>query len=145
MNAPGPQLASPGRRLAGFALDWVLSFLTVSIGWIIWWLIVARSGRSPAKQLLGMRIIREDGAPAGLGRMVLRFVVVINLAPILLMGVLVYLLDDYVVVAGYYLGFAVAALWCVWDANRQCLWDKVVNTRVVHDRALERTEVSPWT
>ena len=27
--------------------------------------------------------------------------------------------------------FAIAALWCIWDANRQCLWDKVVRTYVV--------------
>ena len=28
--------------------------------------------------------------------------------------------------------FALAALWCVWDKNRQCLWDKVLRTGVVH-------------
>ena len=27
--------------------------------------------------------------------------------------------------------FAIAALWCVWDANRQCLWDKALGTYVV--------------
>ncbi len=35
----------------------------------------------------------------------------------------------------YGLALIIAALWCVWDANRQCLWDKIVRTRVVHGRA----------
>ncbi len=26
---------------------------------------------------------------------------------------------------------AVAAAWCLWDKDRQCLWDKIVGTRVV--------------
>lgn len=30
--------------------------------------------------------------------------------------------------------FVVAALWCVWDADRQCVWDKIVRTRVVNAR-----------
>ena len=37
--------------------------------------------------------------------------------------------------------FAVAALWCAWDANRQCLWDKVIGTYVV--RPAETTWGTP--
>ena len=135
MNAPGPPLASPRRRLAGFALDVALTIPTLNLGWIIWFLIVARGGRSPAKQLLGMRVVREDGQPAGLGRMLIRDLVVKNIAPIVITGVIVAVLGDYVGLACFYLSFAAAALWCVRDANRQCLWDKVVHTRVTHERA----------
>lgn len=31
--------------------------------------------------------------------------------------------------------FIAAALWCVWDARRQCLWDKALGTYVVHGAA----------
>lgn len=34
--------------------------------------------------------------------------------------------------------FAIAALWCVRDANLQCLWDKVITTYVV--RPAERPQ-----
>ncbi len=124
-------LASQGRRLGGFALDTVLSIVTLGIGWIIWYLIVARRGQSPAKQLLGMRVIREDGSAAGLGWMLLRDLVVRGIA----FGALNLVLTAIAGTAGGAIAglvFVVAALWCVWDANRQCLWDKVVRTRVVH-------------
>jgi len=134
VNAPGPQPASPLRRLAGFALDWTLVGLTLSIGWIIWWLIVARGGRSPAKQLIAMRVVRKDGTVAGLGRMLVRDIVVKGAGFIVIAGVIVEVLGDYPAIACTYLAFAVAALWCVWDANRRCLWDKVVCTRVMHGR-----------
>lgn len=135
MKAPGPPLASPARRLAGAVLDGALISLTLAIGWMIWYLIVARGGRSPAKQLLGMRVIREDRAAAGLGRMLIRDLVVQVIAYFLVVAVVVAVLGDYAGVAFSYLVFAVAALWCVWDANRQCLWDKIVRTRVVYVRA----------
>lgn len=135
MNAPGPPLASPARRLAGAVLDGALISLTLGIGWVIWYLIVARGGRSPAKQLLGMRVIRADSAVAGLGRMLIRDLVVQVIAFLLIVGVIVAVLGDYAGVAVSYLVFVVAALWCLWDANRQCLWDKVVGTRVVHGRS----------
>ena len=47
-------------------------------------------------------------------------------------GVLVAVLGTEAGGAIYGLAFVVAALWCVWDANRQCLWDKIVRTRVVY-------------
>ncbi len=47
-------------------------------------------------------------------------------------GVLVALLGDEVGGAINGFAFVVAALSCIWDANRQCLWDKIVRTRVVN-------------
>ena len=135
MNGPGPQLASRGRRFAGAVLDWTLIPLTLGIGWIIWYLVVARYGRSPAKQLLGMHVVREDGSVAGLRAMLIRDLVVQYVSFVVIGVVLSGVLDDSVAYAISNSAFGVAALWCVWDANRQCLWDKVMRTRVVEGRA----------
>ena len=135
MNESGPQLASQGRRLAGFVLDAGLFLLTLGIGWIIWYLIAARGGQSPAKRLLGMRVIREDGAVATLGWMLIRDLAVRVIAFGAVDRLLVAALGEGTGGALTSLLFVVAALWCVWDANRQCLWDKMVRTRVVEGRA----------
>ena len=72
LSQPGVVLASPERRLAAFVLDIPLFAITLGVGWFIWYLIVAQSGLSPAKQILGIHIVREDGERAGLGRILLR-------------------------------------------------------------------------
>ena len=135
MNEPGPELASQGRRLAGAVLDGAIFTLTLGLGWIIWYLVAARGGQSPAKRLLGMRVIREDGTVAGLGWMIIRDLAVRVIAFGAVNAVLVSVLGAESGVAIYGLALIIAALWCVWDANRQCLWDKIVRTRVVHGRA----------
>ncbi len=53
-------------------LDSTLFVLTLGIGWVIWYLFAARRGQSPAKRLIGMPVIREDGAVATLGWMLIR-------------------------------------------------------------------------
>ena len=57
--------ATPLRRLGALLLDGLLFFLTLVVGYIIWWLIVLRRGQTPGKQLLGIRAVRRDGNPAG--------------------------------------------------------------------------------
>ena len=47
-NATDPPLASQGRRLAGAVLDGLIFVLTLGIGWVIWYLVAARGGQSPA-------------------------------------------------------------------------------------------------
>ena len=135
------ELASQGRRLGAYLLDYaVLQWLTLYIGWIIWYLIVATQGQSPAKQLLGMRVVREDGVTAGLGWMLLRDLVVrgIVFGNVIVWGAL---LGSLLGGPGILLALLAAALailaplWCVWDKDRQCLWDKVVSTYVVRTDA----------
>ncbi|MDE2801676.1 MAG: RDD family protein, partial [Chloroflexota bacterium] len=91
--------------------------------------------QSPAKRLLGMRVIRDDGAAADLGWMLIRDLAVRGVAFGAVYGVLVAVVGEGVGGAINSLVFTLAALWCVYDANRQCLWDKIVRTRVVNDRA----------
>lgn len=68
----GVSLASPWRRLAAVLLEVLLLAVTAIVGWIVWAIVVARRGQSPAKQLLGLRVIRPGHRrPAGLVWMVL--------------------------------------------------------------------------
>ena len=125
-------LAGQGRRLGAFVLDIVLFAITLGIGWLIWLLVVGQRGQSPAKQLLGMHVVEADGSRARRGLMVLREV----MAKWLVFSVLdlvLSLIDAGVAGTISSLAFAVAALWCVWDANRQCLWDKALGTYVVRE------------
>ncbi|MYD65659.1 MAG: hypothetical protein F4X26_06725 [Chloroflexi bacterium] len=115
------QTATPGRRLGGFLLDSILFWLTLVVGWIVWSAIVAERGQTPGKQLLGMYVMREDGSRAGGWYTILREWVVYGL---LFAGLLGAFTSGLSVVVG--------GLWCVWDRERQCLWDKVSSTYVAH-------------
>jgi hypothetical protein len=115
----GITIASPARRLGGYLLEGLLLVVTLVIGWIIWALVVFDRGQSPAKQLLGMRVVNlSTGSPAGFGRMVLREIIA---KPVI--GLL-----GSVAIVGI-----VANLWLVWDKDTQELWDKIVDTLVVND------------
>ena len=69
------ETASPVRRLFADVLDAILFFLTLIIGYLIWWLIVLGRGQTPGKQLLGIYAIKRDGSRAGWGTMFVREVV----------------------------------------------------------------------
>ena len=115
----GVRLASPGLRLAAVALELVLAVVTLGVGWFVWMLIVFARGQTPGKQLLRMRVVGvATGRPVGWGRMFVRELVV---EPIVI----------FVSVATV-IG-VVSLLWLVWDDRNQELWDKVVDTVVVHD------------
>ena len=133
---PGVKLASPDRRLAGQALDLVLFIVTLGVGWGVWYLFVASQGQTPAKQILGMRVVDDDGQPAGLIHMVIRreFLFV----PLLILGETNGLLGAGIFLAAWML----SAAWCIWDGDHQTLWDKLVGTRVITDRygSLRREE-----
>lgn len=121
------QTATPGRRLAGYVLDWLIALLSFGLGWLVWLLLVAPRGQSPGKQLLGMYIIRSDGTRAGGVYTWVRELIIKTL----LFGGLFAVLGAMTGGLGQLL-WVVPALWCVWDAERQCLWDKVGSTYVGH-------------
>ena len=121
------QTASQGRRLGGWALDWLIVTVTLGVGWLIWFLIVAQRGQTPGKQMLGMYIMREDGSRAGGWYTMLREIVV----KILLFGTVISVISGATNGVGGLLWIP-AALWCTWDRERQCLWDKVTSTYIAH-------------
>jgi uncharacterized RDD family membrane protein YckC len=118
----GVRLSSAGRRLGEYLLDTLLLIVTLFIGWFIWSLIVWKDGQSPAKLLLGMRVIkRETGTPATFGTMAMREL----LGKTLIMGL--------IGVATIGIGSLILNFMLVWDRERQQLWDKVAGTLVVDD------------
>lgn len=145
------RVAGPGRRLAGALLDylfvvpaqfalWIALFWSLvasvdssesgnagamwviagglSFAWLAWFCYAAMNGQSPGKQLLGMYVLKADGTRAGGGYMILRELVVKHF----LTTVLSWL------TFGIY--WFLAALWCLWDRDNQCLWDKMASTFV---------------
>ncbi|MXZ46823.1 MAG: hypothetical protein F4Z08_07540 [Chloroflexi bacterium] len=121
------QTATQGRRLVGYVLDSLIVVLTFGIGWLVWLLLAAPRGQSPGKQLLGMYIIRNDGSRAGGAYTWVRELII----KVLLFGGLFAVLGAMTGGLGQLL-WVVPALWCVWDAERQCLWDKVGSTYIAH-------------
>ena len=114
----GIRLSSPARRIAEPVVELLFLVVTLYVGWLIWELVVFARGQTPAKQLLGMRVVSlETSRAAGWGTMLLRELVG---KPIVL------------AVAPFTLG--IVLFWFCWDPGRQALWDKMVETIVVDDR-----------
>jgi len=156
------ELAGPIRRLVGYIVDSILlgvvaivagllpfvpdddagflvsEFVALIVGGSAWFLIVRDRGQSPAKMLLRMRAVRDDGRPASLGWMLLRDIW-LRYVLFLVFGIVLGLIGIGWIVFAF---FAVAALWCVWDKNRQCLWDKAAGTRVVLSPANDLSRLS---
>jgi uncharacterized RDD family membrane protein YckC len=87
------------------------------VGWLIWSFIVYSWGQTPAKQVLGMRVVNlRQGQHASWGRMFLREWIAKPTAGILCI-----------------LTFGIGYFWLVWDSRKQELWDKMVGTIVVND------------
>ena len=131
-------LASGWRRLGGHLIDNVLLSIAFAIGagigdeliggglWLVWFLVVARNGQSPGKQIVQTRVVRADGTPSGLFRTFVRREL---LLAIVLVALEVTLGTAGVVIC--FLVFALGGLWCVFDVNHQCLWDKLAGTYVI--------------
>ena len=161
-QAPTVALASRKRRFAGYILDVVpvavsfvpalilysprgavsgdnvvgvtaLSTGVLILGGILWFRLTTGRGQSPSKWLLRLRVIRTDGLVADWRWMFAREIALKTISFSALGWALSATVGD---AAGTWisgLALFVAALWCAWDANRQCLWDKAAGTLVVHD------------
>lgn len=87
----------------------------------------ARNGQTLGKQALGIRVVRESGEPVTLGNALLREIIGRQLLVPFSYGL--YAVLDY--------------LWPVWDRSRQCLHDKVAQTRVVRVDVDDRGPAPP--
>ncbi|HEY8766864.1 MAG TPA: RDD family protein [Dehalococcoidia bacterium] len=95
----------------------LLVFVTLGIGWIIWWFIVAPKGQNPGKALVGLRVIKTDGLAMNTGSMFVRGLIGF------VCGFIPLYLDD---------------LWILWDRDAQTLHDKLADTVVVKAKGSEK-------
>lgn len=75
-NASSGGVVTPctnGQRLGSALLDGLLFVVTLGIGWIIWDIVLLSQSVSPAKKMLGLRIVDiNTGVPATMQQMLLR-------------------------------------------------------------------------
>lgn len=65
--------SSVGRRVGASLLDALLMVVTLFVGWFVWSIVLWKQSTSPAKKMLGMRIVDANtGAPATMQQMVMR-------------------------------------------------------------------------
>lgn len=109
-------MASRVSRLGSYIVNVLLMILTLFIGWVIWWFIVAPRGQNPGKAVVGLRVVRTDGRAATTGWMFVR-----GLCGIVC-GIIPLYLDE---------------LWLLWDKDAQTLHDKLAGTVVVRAQGSE--------
>lgn len=113
-------------RLGASIVNVLLMVITLFIGWVIWWFIVAPKGQNPGKAVVGLRVIKTDGTAVRTGGMFVRGLLtfICGLIPLYL---------DY--------------LWILWDRDAQTLHDKLADTVVVKangsEKIVERGSLGP--
>ncbi|MGI9033485.1 MAG: RDD family protein [Acidimicrobiales bacterium] len=113
----GAPLASSGKRFGAYLLDGLLALVTLFIGWIIWSVITWGKGQTPAKSLLGMRVVRTDtGRAASRGTMALRELVY--------KGILGWITFSITTIVSAFM---------ILSPPYQGIWDKIASTVVVED------------
>lgn len=98
----GVLMAIFGAQQAASWLGSIIGIIYV-IGFWTW------RGQTPGKMVMGIKIIKTDGSPIGIGRAILRYV-----------G---YLVSTIIIYIGY--------LMIAWDSKKQGLHDKIAGTYVV--------------
>jgi uncharacterized RDD family membrane protein YckC len=114
-------LATLGQRFGAWCLDALLMLVTFVVGWLVWSCFTFQKGQSPAKAILGHRVVRQDtGQVAPWTDMFLRNVILqfgLTLLSVALLG-LPLLIGGGLILAG---------------DLRQTAWDRLAGTRVVVD------------
>ena len=102
----------------------VAVLIGVAIGYIVWWLIALGRGQTPGKQIVGIRVIKDDGEPSSWGYTFLREFVV------------KFLLLGFLSQVTFGIAWLVDYLWPLWDRSKkmQTLHDKLLGTIVVRKR-----------
>ena len=110
---------SHGQRLGALALDFLLIVVTCGIGWLIWDIVLWSQATSPAKKILGLRIVDlGTGAPATMQQMLLR-----ELVGKIVLGS---------VTSG--LTSLISAVLVLVTPSRQGVWDYLSKTTVVSEK-----------
>lgn len=110
---------SNGQRLGAALLDGLLFAVTLGIGWLIWDIVLLSQSTSPAKKMLGLRVVDVNtGVPATMQQMLLREV-----------------LGKFILgsIASGITGLVSVVLILV-TPNRQGVWDYIARTTVVSER-----------
>ena len=99
-------------------------FLILMSCYIIWWLVALGRGQTPGKQIMGIRVIKDNGEPSGWAYTFLREFVIKGL----LVGILLFQTLGVAPLVNY--------LWPLWDKaeKMQTLHDKLLGTLVVRNR-----------
>ena len=152
--------ATPARRIGSYLIEWGLgltgvlpyAFLDLAPAALIagpvvlanftWFIVAARKGQTPGKQLLHIYILRGDGTRAGGWHVIFREFVVIGLLFGLTAWLVELLLSPPTLRVGSETRFTLlsvstllmlgALLWLLLDRDRQALWDKVARTYVAY-------------
>jgi uncharacterized RDD family membrane protein YckC len=114
----GVHRASPWLRLGSLFLEYLLFLVTFGFGWLVWAAVTAWDGQTPAKRLLGLRVIKaETNRPAGWAWMF-------------------WVRGVFAGIVGYFavsITFGILLLMPFWDGKGQNVWDKVSGCLVVVD------------
>ena len=110
----GVVLTSKSSRLLGSLLEVVLAVVTLGIGYFIWSFFTYRTGQTPGKKLMGIRVVSVNDGKA--------------------LPFWMTLLREWIV-KGFIgsITFGIAYIWILFDPKNQSLYDKVLNTVVVDD------------
>lgn len=118
-------LATPLHRFGSALLESVLAFVTLGIGWFVWWLFLLGKGLTPARQILGLRIIdAKTRVPVSSGQVVVRGFLVYFLA----FSLLSWALNIFTFGVGFI--FTIVSTLLILRESRQTLWDQVTGTTV---------------
>lgn len=121
----GLPFATPLHRFGAAILEAVLAVVTLGIGWFIWWLILIGRGLTPARQILGLRIVNANTMqPVSSSQVFLRGFVVYFLAFSALSSALSLVLFG----AGWL--FTLVSALLVFRSSHQTLWDQMTGTTV---------------
>lgn len=114
MLPEGVVLKSKASRLLCALLEVVLALVTLGIGYFIWQFFTYRTGQTPGKKLMGIRVITLNDGKA--------------------LPFWMTLLREWIV-KGFIgsITFGIAYIWILFDDKNQALYDKVLNTIVVDD------------
>ena len=121
----GLPFATPLHRFGAAILEATLAILTLGIGWFVWCLILLEQGLTPARQILGLRIVDVKTMQAvSSSQVFLRGFVVYGLAFSALASALSLVLFG----AGWL--FTLVSALLVFRSSHQTLWDQMTGTTV---------------